>query len=74
MVKARVYFSLTGQRKAIASKFLKVQRNDENVKNTFQELLGEELEGCQINVHNDGDWYDVQAVVKASVISASGCN
>lgn len=74
MVKARVCFSLTGQRKAIASELLKVQLNDENVKNIFQELLAKELGICQIIVHNDVDWHDIQTVVKASVISASGCN
>lgn len=65
---------LTGCRKATGRKPLKIQLNDEKVKNIFQEQLKQELVNHEKYILPEVAWCDVQSSVKKAVIFTSNLN
>lgn len=64
---------LTGRRKATKRKPLRVQLNDEKVKNTFQNQQ-EELFNLINDIHPEVAWYDNQNAAETAVIYTSSLN
>ncbi|TNN20796.1 LINE-1 reverse transcriptase, partial [Schistosoma japonicum] len=74
LVRARICLKLTGRRKDIAMKPLRVLLNDNKAKNIFQEQLEKQLGDRVSDCHPEAGWNDIKKAVETAMISASKVN
>ncbi|KAK4467292.1 hypothetical protein MN116_000315, partial [Schistosoma mekongi] len=74
LIRARISLRLTGRKRPTAKIPIRVQLNDEKVKNIFQEQLKNQLVNCINDTHPESAWNDIQKAVETAVISTSKLN